>query len=72
MEATRAQMFSDVDSAHATVTSTVIPLQPYKDRYLSRQHESGTRLHFPTTAVPHRFWIFSMRKPIIGACRSTI
>jgi cobalt-zinc-cadmium efflux system outer membrane protein len=36
MEATRAQVFSDVDSAHATVTSTVILLQPYKDRYLNQ------------------------------------
>ena len=33
-EATKAQVFSDVDSAHATVTSTVTLLQPYKDRYL--------------------------------------
>jgi cobalt-zinc-cadmium efflux system outer membrane protein len=40
MEATRAQVFSDVDSAHTTVTSTVILLQPYKDRYL----EQATRV----------------------------
>jgi outer membrane protein, heavy metal efflux system len=33
-EATRAQVFSDVDSAYATVTSIVTLLQPYKDRYL--------------------------------------
>jgi cobalt-zinc-cadmium efflux system outer membrane protein len=33
-EATRAQVFSDVDSAYATVASTVTLLQPYKDRYL--------------------------------------
>jgi outer membrane protein, heavy metal efflux system len=33
-EAAKAQVFSDVDSAYATVTSTVILLQPYKDRYL--------------------------------------
>ncbi len=33
-EATKAQVFSDVDSAYATVTSTVTLLQPYKDRYL--------------------------------------
>jgi cobalt-zinc-cadmium efflux system outer membrane protein len=32
--ATRAQVFSDVDSAYATVESTVILLQPYKDKYL--------------------------------------
>jgi cobalt-zinc-cadmium efflux system outer membrane protein len=34
MEAARAQVFSDVDSAYATVSSTVVLLQPYKDRYL--------------------------------------
>jgi len=33
-DATKAQVFSDVDSAYATVTSTVTLLQPYKDRYL--------------------------------------
>jgi cobalt-zinc-cadmium efflux system outer membrane protein len=33
-QATRAQVFSDVDSAYATVESTVILLQPYKDKYL--------------------------------------
>jgi cobalt-zinc-cadmium efflux system outer membrane protein len=36
LEATRAQVFSDVDSAHATVTSAVTLLQPYKDRYLKQ------------------------------------
>jgi outer membrane protein, heavy metal efflux system len=35
-EATRAQVFSDVDSAYAQVQSTVILLQPYKDRYLQQ------------------------------------
>jgi outer membrane protein, heavy metal efflux system len=34
--ATRAQVFSDVDSAYATVTSTVTLLRPYKDRYLQQ------------------------------------
>src|SRR5258708_15416661 len=33
-EATRAQVFSDVDSAYASVTSTVTLLQPYRDPYL--------------------------------------
>lgn len=36
LEATRAQVFSDVDSSYATVTSTVTLLQPYKDRYLKQ------------------------------------
>ncbi len=36
MAATRARVFSDVDSAYATVTSTVTLLQPYKDRYLQQ------------------------------------
>jgi outer membrane protein, heavy metal efflux system len=35
-EATRTQVFSDVDSAYATITSTVVLLQPYKDRYLQQ------------------------------------
>jgi len=34
-EAAKAQVFSDVDSAYATVTSTVTLLQPYKARYLA-------------------------------------
>jgi cobalt-zinc-cadmium efflux system outer membrane protein len=36
VDATRAQVLSDVDSAYATVTSTVTLLQPYKDRYLEQ------------------------------------
>jgi cobalt-zinc-cadmium efflux system outer membrane protein len=36
MQAARAQVFSDVDSAYATLTSTVTLLQPYKDRYLQQ------------------------------------
>lgn len=32
----RAQVFSDVDSAHAAVTSTVTLLEPYKARYLQQ------------------------------------
>jgi cobalt-zinc-cadmium efflux system outer membrane protein len=35
-EAARTQVLSEVDSAHATVTSTVALLQPYKDRYLTQ------------------------------------
>ncbi len=35
-EATKAQVFSDVDSAYATVTSTLTLLQPYKERYLQQ------------------------------------
>jgi cobalt-zinc-cadmium efflux system outer membrane protein len=33
-EATRAQVFNDVDSAHATLLSNVILLKPYKEQYL--------------------------------------
>jgi cobalt-zinc-cadmium efflux system outer membrane protein len=36
LDATRAQVFSDVDSAYATVTSTVTLLQPYRERYLQQ------------------------------------
>jgi cobalt-zinc-cadmium efflux system outer membrane protein len=33
-EVAKAQVLGDVDSAHATVNSTVVLLQPYKDHYL--------------------------------------
>lgn len=33
-QATRAQVFSEVDSAYASVESTVMLLRPYKDKYL--------------------------------------
>jgi outer membrane protein, heavy metal efflux system len=36
VEAARAQVFSDVDSAYATVDSTAILLKPYKDHYLQQ------------------------------------
>jgi outer membrane protein, heavy metal efflux system len=36
LEATRAQVFSDVDSAYASVTSAATLLRPYKDRYLKQ------------------------------------
>lgn len=36
MEATRVQVFSDVDSAYATLTSTLTLLQSYKARYLTQ------------------------------------
>jgi cobalt-zinc-cadmium efflux system outer membrane protein len=35
-DAARLQVFADVDTAYATVTSTVTLLQPYKDRYLDQ------------------------------------
>jgi cobalt-zinc-cadmium efflux system outer membrane protein len=36
MEATRAQVFSDVDSAYATLNSNLTLLLPYKSRYLQQ------------------------------------
>jgi cobalt-zinc-cadmium efflux system outer membrane protein len=36
MDATRAQVFSDVDSAYGTLASTVALLQPYKEHYLQQ------------------------------------
>jgi cobalt-zinc-cadmium efflux system outer membrane protein len=65
-EATRAQVFSDVDSAYATVTSTLTLLQPYKDRYLqqavrvretiafSYEHGSASLLDFLNAQAEYR------------------
>ena len=46
MEATRAQVFSDVDSAYATVNSAVTLLQPYKDRYLNQAQSVRDTIEF--------------------------
>ena len=35
-DATKAQVFSDVDSAYATLSSNLILLKPYKDKYLQQ------------------------------------
>jgi cobalt-zinc-cadmium efflux system outer membrane protein len=66
MEATRAQVFSDVDSAYATVTSTLTLLQPYKNKYLqqasrvrdtiafSYEHGSASLLDFLNAQADYR------------------
>jgi cobalt-zinc-cadmium efflux system outer membrane protein len=65
-EGQRAQVFSDVDSAHATVTSTVALLQPYKEHYLqqasrvrdtisfSYEHGSASLLDFLNAQADYR------------------
>ena len=66
MEATRAQVFGDVDSAYASVNSTVTLLQPYKERYLqqasrvrdtiafSYQHGAASLLDFLNAQAEYR------------------
>jgi len=46
MEVTRAQVFSDVDSAYAAVTSAVTLLQPYKERYLTQAQSVRDTIEF--------------------------
>ena len=64
--AARAQMFSDVDSAYATVNSTVILLKPYREQYLdeavsirdtiafSYQHGAASLLDFLNAQADYR------------------
>jgi cobalt-zinc-cadmium efflux system outer membrane protein len=64
--ATRAQVFNDVDSAYATVNSTVILLKPYRDQYLeeassvrdtisfSYQHGAASLLDFLNAQADYR------------------
>jgi len=66
VQAARAQVFSDVDSAYATVVSTVILLKPYKERYLrqatsvrdtiefSYQHGAASLLDFLNAQADYR------------------
>lgn len=65
-EATRAQVFSDVDSAYATVNSTLLLLKPYKVQYLeeassvrdtisfSYQHGAASLLDFLNAQADYR------------------
>ncbi len=65
-EAAKAQVFSDVDSAYAMVSSNVILLQPYRDRYLkqaerirdtisfSYQHGAASLLDFLNAQADYR------------------
>jgi outer membrane protein, heavy metal efflux system len=65
-EAAKAQVFSDVDSAYATVTSTLTLLQPYKNRYLemasrvrdtiafSYEHGAASLLDFLNSQAEYR------------------
>jgi cobalt-zinc-cadmium efflux system outer membrane protein len=65
-DAAVTQVFSDVDSAYATVASTVILLQPYKDHYLqqalrvrdtiafSYQHGAASLLDFLNAEADYR------------------
>lgn len=46
MEAQRAQVFSDVDSAYATLNSTVVLLLPYKARYLKQADSVRDTIEF--------------------------
>jgi outer membrane protein, heavy metal efflux system len=65
-QATRAQVFSDVDSSYATLESTLILLRPYKDKYLemasrvrdtiafSYEHGSASLLDFLNSQAEYR------------------
>jgi len=65
-DASRAQVFSDVDSAYAAVRSALILLQPYRDRYLqqaervrdtisfSYQHGAASLLDFLNAQAEYR------------------
>jgi cobalt-zinc-cadmium efflux system outer membrane protein len=66
MEATRAQVFNDVDSAHATLLSTITLLRPYKEHYLpqasrirdtisfSYEHGAASLLDFLSAQADYR------------------
>jgi outer membrane protein, heavy metal efflux system len=46
LDATRAQVFNDVDSAWATVNSSIILLEPYKNRYLEQASRVRSTIEF--------------------------
>ena len=58
VDAARAQVFSDVDSAYAMVNSTVILLQPTRTVICSRLESPRHDFVFLRTAAPLRCSIF--------------
>ena len=46
MDAAKAQVLSDVDTAHATLNSTILLLQPYKEHYLQEATEVRDSVQF--------------------------
>lgn len=46
LDAARAQVFSDVDSAYATVNSSLILLRPYKSKYLAQAERVRNTIKF--------------------------
>lgn len=46
LEASQAQVFSDVDSAYATVNNTLTLLKPYKERYLAQATRIRDTINF--------------------------
>ena len=53
-DATRAQVFSDVDSAYTMVNSNVILLRPYKEKYLAQAIRVRETLPSPISTEGHR------------------
>jgi cobalt-zinc-cadmium efflux system outer membrane protein len=72
LDATRAQVFNDVDSAYVGVTSAGILLQPYKDRYLQQALRIRETISFSYQRGRRPFSIFWMRNPSTAACKSII
>jgi cobalt-zinc-cadmium efflux system outer membrane protein len=46
LDAARAQVFSDVDSAYVTLLSTINLLKPYRDKYLKLAADTRNRMSF--------------------------
>jgi len=45
-DAARAQVYNDVDSAHATVNSTIVMLEPYKEMYPAQVERARNTVSF--------------------------
>ncbi len=66
-DAATAQVFSDVDSAYATMESNVTLLRPYKDTYLKEAVRCEIRFRLRIRAVDRRCSISCRRSRTIAA-----
>jgi len=67
-DAAEAQVFSDVDSAYATLASNLTLLRPYKQKYLAQAVRVRDTIYFPISTVGLRFWISLTPRAITAAC----
>jgi DNA-binding CsgD family transcriptional regulator len=71
VDTARAQVLRDVDTAYATLVSSINLLRPYRDRYLAQSTQVRTSSRSPISAAARRCWTFFRPNKTTGPFSST-